>query len=44
MFQSCRAMDQSLHILKRLLQVRKSLERDNIHCVYALNKNNHAEF
>ena len=30
-FQSCRAMDQLLHILKCLLQVRKSLKHDNIH-------------
>ena len=41
-FQSC-DRDPSLKILKRTLQVIKSPKRDNIICVYALNRNKHAK-
>ena len=41
MFQS-RAMDSSLNILKRVLQVIKSLKHDNIYKL-CLTKNTHAE-
>ena len=38
-------MDPSLSVLKRVLQVIKSLKRDNIYCrpIYALTKNTRAE-